>query len=314
MAVSGIMHAMFRPLLSRFLLALTFSVPLLLAWWLDTYVAEPLRDAHSCNVILHTPQATAAARLAAELEARGYAWPPEAPVPRLAVKAMPGDMAALGIAQRKALFFRIVLPLVMAENERLARQRARLEQAFARGVLWHGTHAWRFVQRLASSFGLQGDLNDPDFRARLLRRVDTLPLGLALAQAANESAWGMSRFAVQGNALFGQWTWVADAGITPLQRATGARHSVRAYPNLQASVRAYMHNLNVGHAYQDLRHLRARLRAQGQEPDGHGLAGMLQRYSERGEAYIAEIRGMIRSNHLDHLGQPVFAQLPGITP
>ncbi|MGE0080969.1 MAG: glucosaminidase domain-containing protein [Thiohalomonadaceae bacterium] len=303
-----------KRLLSRSLHALAFIAPVLLAWCLDIYVAEPLRDARGCNVILQDRPVSSASQLAAELDARGYLWPPEAAVPRLGLASLPADIASLGVAERKSLFFRILLPLAMAENERLARLRTRLEQALAGGALWRGTHAWRFVQRLAGSFGVKGDLNDPAVRARLLERVDTLPLGLVLAQGANESAWGTSRFALQGNALFGQWTWNADTGMTPLRRAAGARHQVRAYPDLQASVRAYLHNLNTGHAYDGLRRLRAQARATGVTPDAQALARTLQRYSERGEAYVAEIVRMIRDNGLDRLGTPEFEPLPGLVP
>lgn len=299
-------------LFSRFLKMLTFAAPVLLAWWLDTYVAEPLRAAHQgeSDVVLQDLPAGSATQLVEELDARGYVWPPAGPVPRIGLVSLPADIASLSVAQRKSLFFRVLLPLAMIENERLAHLRIRLEQAFAGGSLKQDTPDWEFAQQLAQEFRVQGDLNDPTVRARLLERVDTIPLGLVLAQAANESAWGTSRFALQGNALFGQWTWVADAGMTPLQRAAGARHQVRAFPDLQASVRAYLHNLNVGHAYEDLRRVRAEARAAGMEPDAEALARTLLRYSERGEDYVEELVRMIRGNGLDKLGMPVFESLP----
>lgn len=290
--------------------ALSFTVPLALALLLQLYVAEPLRDAHGFHIALTAVRTDSAAELSGRMA--DYVWPPAGPVPRLGVIAFPHDLSELSVAERKSMFFRVVLPLAMAENARIERIRARVEQTFARGHLYRGTHDYRFVRRVAREYRVTGSLNDPSTRAALLRRVDVIPLGLVLAQAANESAWGTSRFVREGNALFGQWTWVADAGITPLRRAAGARHRVRAYADLRGSVRAYLHNLNTGHAYGELRVLRERMRGRGRIPDAFELAGALQRYSERGPAYVAELRSLMRSNDLDTLPPVTLAPLPGV--
>jgi len=290
------------------------AAPVLLAGVLDMYVAEPLRDARTLHIRLVPVHAKSAAELAARMGAEQYTWPPAAPVPRFAVTALPSDMGSLDVAQRKAVFFRSVLPLAIAENTRLARLRTVLEGAFAVGPLTPGTWRFRQASQIARAFRLEGDLNDAALRSELLRRVDIIPVALLLAQAANESAWGGSRFALEGNALFGQWTWMPDAGITPRQRKKGARHQVRAYADLRGSVRAYLHNLNTGHAYEDLRALREAMRREGRAPDALALAGTLLRYSERREAYVAEVQALIRNNGLDQLPPLQLAALPGVTP
>jgi uncharacterized FlgJ-related protein len=135
--------------------------------------------------------------------------------------------------------------------------------------------------------------------AALLQRVDTLPVSLVLAQAAIESGWGTSRFAREGNNLFGQWCFDPGCGLVPAARRTGARHEVAAYASVNDSIDAYLLNINTHSAYRDLRELRARARAEGREPTGLELATGLRSYSERGELYVQDVRSIIRGNGLD---------------
>ncbi len=244
--------------------------------------------------------AGSSAELLAVFAEHGYAWPPEA-VPPLALQALPKDLDVLQTAERKQLFFSALLPLVLAENDRLLALRERLQNRFAEGEIAPDSAAASEVQMIAERYKVSGDLNDPEFRAALLQRVDAVPVGLVLAQAANESGWGRSRFALEANNLFGLWTYQRDQGLPPLERDAGATHFVRVFPSLLAGVRGYIYNLNVGHAYDELRTLRAQLRAEQQPLDSVVLAGGLISYSERGEAYVAEIRQMIRGNGLDQL-------------
>ena len=116
-----------------------------------------------------------------------------------------------------------------------------------------------------------------------------------MAQAAIETGWGSSRFALEGNSLFGQWTFVKAAGLTPENRDSEATHLVASFPNLRASVRAYMHNLNTSNAYHEFRTFRAASRAAGKPLRAYDLAAHLHRYSAHGENYIAEIQTIIRS-------------------
>ena len=140
-----------------------------------------------------------------------------------------------------------------------------------------------------------------DNLALLIRRVDVIPPSLALAQAAEESGWGTSRFARQGNAIFGQWTTADGPGLVPRERDEDKDHKVRIFGKLIDSVRAYMLNLNTHRAYRELRRARAALRRAGEPLNGHTLARFLHRYSERGADYVSAIRTMIEANGLDRL-------------
>jgi len=128
-----------------------------------------------------------------------------------------------------------------------------------------------------------------------------VPPALALAQAATESAWGDSRFTVEANSLFGVWTWNKSHGAVPSRRDPDANHLVHTYPDLRASVRDYMHNLNAGYAYSDFRKKRAAMHSRDEPLDPLKLANTLNRYSERGHAYVTEIRHIMLSNNLIHL-------------
>ena len=134
---------------------------------------------------------------------------------------------------------------------------------------------------------------------KLLQRVDTLPVSLVLAQAANESGWGTSRFALDGNNFFGVWCYVEGCGLKPKQRDQGATHEVKRYASIYDSVTAYIHNINTNSAYTDLRAIRMSLRGLNTPSLGSQLAEGLRAYSVRGEAYVREIQAMIRSNRLE---------------
>lgn len=288
--------------------ALLEAVPLALILGLLLWQA-PLDSGHRvAPVSLRLLEAETAADLAQAFATLDYRWPPPAPVPALAAPHLPRDLAELQVDQRKQLFFQTLLPLVLAENLQIRRQRRFLKSVFAAPAVRQDSPAGQRVERLARRYGVEGDLNDPSLRQELLRRVDEVPVALALAQAAKESGWGTSRFATQANNLFGQWTWRADQGMVPAQRRPGARHRVRVFADLRSAVRAYLHNLNVGHAYADLRRLRAELRSAERPLDPVQLAGGLERYSSRGATYVRELRAMIRSNELDALGPLELAQ------
>ncbi len=149
----------------------------------------------------------------------------------------------------------------------------------------------------------EGSIEDEATRAELARRLDEVPAALVLAQAANESAWGSSRFAREGKNLFGEWTYKNGEGLIPDERAEGENHAVRIFPTLRASVQSYFNNINSGRAYEALRVMREELRNDSRSLDALKLATGLSRYSERGEAYVEEIKKMIRSNRLSSLGE-----------
>ncbi len=270
-------------------------------------VLEPLNANSTTNgrseadVTLQPVSGQSAEQILARFESTGYTWPPEEAVPTLAVQQFPDDIGELAVDERKALFFQSLLPLLLVENARLRHKRGRLQELFAGGSLELDGPAWQFVAELLYRYQLSGDPNDPQTRRELLRRVDEIPIDMALAQAANESGWGTSRFAQEANNLFGVWTWDADQGMVPENRPEGASHYVRVFPDLHASVRNYVYTLNVGDAYEELRLLREQRRQEGRPLHGLELAQGLSRYSQRGVAYVEEVQSMIRTNRLGEL-------------
>ncbi len=228
-----------------------------------------------------------------------------APVPPVVLASLPPDLAgAAPVDRRKALFIRAALPIVMAANAAVLDERADLEALLDRVETRRRVPRelrYRF-RRTAERYGLPELALDAAGIRRLLRRVDRVPVSLALAQAISESGWGTSRFALSGNALFGQWTWDEAAGIVPAARLSGETHRVRAFRTLADSARAYLYNLNTHPAYAAFRKARATGRADdGTLPAGEVLARYLTRYSERGDAYVADLVALIRQNRLARL-------------
>lgn len=216
-------------------------------------------------------------------------------VPRLAVSALPRDMAQLDdVEARKALFLRTLLPLVLQANRELRRARGKVIAALdaqAQGRLGATDALW--LESVAHWYGAE-----PGNAADLLSRIDAVPPSLALAQAAQESGWGTSRFALRANALFGQRSWGdAAVGLAPSE-AGRDDFKVRAFPDLMSAVRSYLHNLNSHPAYQELRDRRARARALGVPLHALELVRGLGSYSEEGAGYVAALSELIRSNRL----------------
>ncbi|MGB9428784.1 MAG: glucosaminidase domain-containing protein [Gammaproteobacteria bacterium] len=238
-----------------------------------------------------------------------YSWPPQDAVPPYAIQSLPYGLNTLNPDEKKTVFFRALLPIVLAENLRVWNQRVFLLQQFGGGRVDSQTDAGQEMAAIADQYRVEGDLNDPKVRDILLGRVDIVPVALVLAQAAQESGWGTSRFALEGNNLFGIWTWDTDQGSVPVNRPGDANHLVRVYPDVQTSVRAYLHNINIGFAYVDFRDLRAQMRANGKPLDALQLAGALNRYSITGDAYIENIRAMIRNNELANLSNLSLANV-----
>lgn len=240
---------------------------------------------------------------------KAFDWPVSegATIPPIAVTSLPPDLDSLPPDEKKSLFFRALLPIVLAENRHVAETREHLVEILARGALVQGSLDAAWVAKVAERYRVDGDLDDPQVRSVLLRRVDIVPVDLALAQAANESGWGTSRFALEGNNLFGQWTWRQADAMVPSDRPEGSRYGLRVFRDLRGAVRSYVHNLNVGHAYIEFRRLRARLREQGEPLNAMALAWTLERYSSRGTDYVREIRSMIRTNGLNTLGDLALA-------
>jgi len=233
-----------------------------------------------------------------------YPWPlrPDAEVPPVMVDPLPKDLGEVAdVKLKKSLFFRALLPIVLAENHKLQDQRRYMLAIFSRDLPPAGSDKRRWLDEQLAYYRIKGSIEDEATRAELARRLDEVPAALVLAQAANESAWGSSRFAREAKNLFGEWTYKKGEGLIPEARADGENHAVRIFPTLRASVQSYFNNINSGRAYEELRMMREELRNNSRSLDALKLASGLVRYSERGEAYVEEIKKMIRSNRLNTL-------------
>ncbi len=203
-------------------------------------------------------------------------------------------------SKRKVMFIKTTLPLILHANELIQQDRAEIKALYAKknnsGRLADNEIAR--LQSLARTYGLK----KVDMK-KLLRRVDIIPPSLALAQSAEESGWGTSRFAREGNALFGQRVFRGAKGIVPKQRGKGQTYKVRAFDHLIDGVKSYARNLNTHAAYGKFRAMRADLRKKGKALNGYVLADALTAYSERGRAYVKTIRAIIRVNGLDEFDE-----------
>ena len=206
------------------------------------------------------------------------------------------------VRQKKRDFFALLKPMVRIENTYIQQQNLWLKQLNP-GQLSE-EQAQGFMTLLKdyqvledSAAGLPDDVSDLQaLRDKLLVRVQPIPVELVLVQAANESAWGRSRFAREGNNLFGQWCFSRGCGLVPSQRPEGQYHEVAVFKSPQLSIRAYMRNLNGFWAYEDFRRARAeKPMLQGAEQALY-LADHLLRYSQRGQAYVDELKEMVQVN------------------
>mgnify|MGYP006281370341 CR=1 FL=1 len=215
--------------------------------------------------------------------------PRAAPEPVAAPERLPAALvdAAPGEA-RKRLFLEAMTPALVAENERLLERRGRLLALFD-AIDAGSSPAQSELDWLAET--AERYAADQADRAGLLARVDAIPLSLGLSQAALESGWGASRGAQEWHGIFGQMSFAADP----------ARPVLRRFDSIQEAVAAWAHSLNAHRAYSRFRAMRAKAREEGRAPDGHALAGALLRYSERGEAYVRELRALIRANGFEAL-------------
>lgn len=216
-------------------------------------------------------------------------------------REIPDFSAIADVELKKQVFFDFLQPYVDLQNTRVQLQREQLLSIIDK--LEHGAELARaervFLRSLSAQYEMEGnDYRDPAFLDRLLRRVDVLPPSLVLAQAANESAWGTSRFALEANNFFGQWCYTQGCGIVPSRRRASASHEVKAFSSVEEAVQAYFMNINTFPSYLNLRLIRESLREQARPIDGISLSQGLESYSERGEAYISELQDMIRFNDL----------------
>jgi len=191
---------------------------------------------------------------------------------------------------KKETFIKIVLPLIVAENERILADREKLKVLSKKKFTTDLEKQW-LRQKLLEYKVKKGDLK------QLFTRMDIIPTSIALAQAAKESGWGTSRFALEGNAIFGQWTW-SGQGIAPLDRESNKNHKILKFPILRASVKAYQNNLNTHKSYQKFRQKRLNLRDKKRKISGLELTETLNNYAQTGSEYTKVLNQIIRQNRL----------------
>ena len=220
------------------------------------------------------------------------------------VNPLPDFAQYSDVRQKKRAFFEYLQPMVRANNQKLLEERRRLQAMTGTPSSELGFADKRLIRNLAEYYEVDAALPMDKQIQELLLRTDIVPVSLALSQAAMESAWGTSRFAVEGNNLFGQWCYKAGCGIVPSRRGDGRSHEVARFSDVRAAVASYMRNINSHLAYAELRASRAELRSAGEPITGHEMAKHLLRYSERGQDYVSEIQSMIRVNKLSELDTP----------
>ena len=190
---------------------------------------------------------------------------------------------------RKEIFIKIILPLILEENKQIISNRNKLFRILGKVNNTKSEKKW--LNKKLKEYNIKNtDLSE------LKIRMDIIPVSLAIAQAAKETGWGTSRFAKEGNALFGQWTY-SENGIDPLDSVEG-EHKVARFNVLQASVRAYKLNLNTHKVYKNFRKARAELREKGEEIDSLKLAKFLNKYAETGKQYTEILEKIIKQNSL----------------
>lgn len=210
---------------------------------------------------------------------------------------VPDFSAISDIQTRKIEFFSYLLPAINEQNAHILKKREQVIRLQKKHELGEPLSAreQRWLDNLSTHYRVTAATETDRFEI-LLRRVDIIPDTLVLIQAANESGWGTSRFALDARNFFGQWCWTEGCGLVPASRREGQRHEVREFNSATESVRSYIRNLNTHDAYQDLRQIRAELRQANSPVTAQPLTQGLMAYSERGEDYIAELNQMIRVN------------------
>ena len=228
----------------------------------------------------------------------------------------PTTSKEITVENKKRLFFRGLAPLILRANELIMRDRNRLGDI--KSSLSQNTPIaekdQKWILKLAKLYKVNPvpDQVTESSIEELWEKVDIVPVSLALAQAAEESGWGTSRFAAEGNAVYGQWTWGKNAITPEQQRKELGNYGIASFETLQQSICAYMLNLNTHNAYASLRNKRTDLRKKGENITGYVLAGQLTKYSERGEEYVKGLRSLMEYNRLSPADDAYLSDDPPI--
>ena len=200
--------------------------------------------------------------------------------------------------KRKDTFIKIVMPLILSENEKILEDRNKLFKILGKQSNTMGEKVW--LKRRFKDYDIKGE----DI-AELKLRMDIVPTSIAIAQAAKESGWGTSRFALEGNAMYGQWTWGGE-GIEPSKKDKEKEHKILKFPKLQSSVAAYMKNLNTHRGYSEFRDKRSKIREKKQEVNGLDLVDYLYNYAQTGSEYVKTLKIIIQQNNLNDFDNSIL--------
>ena len=213
------------------------------------------------------------------------------PVKPIYLSQLPKDLDRLkNTKKKKDTFIKIVMPLILDENNKILENRKKLFKILGKSTNSMGEKRW--LKRRFKEYGIKkGDITE------LKVRMDIIPASIAIAQAAIESGWGTSRFALEGNAMFGQWTWSKN-GIEPTEKSENQDHKILRFSMLRSSVKAYKNNLNTHRGYREFREKRAELRKNNKKISGLKLVNYLHNYAATGKNYTKILQKIIEQNRL----------------
>ena len=224
----------------------------------------------------------------------------DVPIPRMYFPYIPKNINQFKINEKKSVFIAILLPIALRGNELVLEERKLMKIAFSKNNIYQ-------IERFSKKYKVKNfkkinfsNLNRLELkmlRIELLNKINSIPISLILAQSIIESGWGASRFAQEGNALFGQWTWKNDDGIKPKENLD-ANFSVKNFDSLLDSVNSYILNLNTHTAYKELRNFRKSQYNTGKKITGNDMANFLDKYAEIGFEYVIKVKKMIKKNQL----------------
>ena len=222
------------------------------------------------------------------------------PVPRMYFSSIPKNINEYKIFEKKKVFLSILLPIALRGNELALEERKRLKVAFLTNNIYkieYFAKKYKVKNFTKINFGSLNNLQLRNIKKELLIKVNRIPVSMIIAQAIIESGWGASRFAKEGNALFGEWTWKNNDGIKP-NGNLDANFAVKSFKNISESLNSYILNLNRHPAYKEMRNYRSMMFKAGKDIKGYDTAVYLENYAEIGLAYVEKVNDMINSNKL----------------
>ena len=233
----------------------------------------------------------------------------DVPIPRMYFPYIPKNISQYEINKKKLVFTAILLPIALRGNELVMEERKLIKIAFSTNNIYQ-------IESFSKKYKVKNfekinfsNLKGSELsliRSELLNKVNSIPISLILAQSIIESGWGASRFAQEGNALFGQWTWKNDDGIKP-KGNLDANFSVKNFDSLLDSVNSYILNLNTHPAYKKLRNFRTSQYNSGKKINGNEMANFLDKYAEIGFVYVTKVKNMIEKNQLSRYENATLA-------